>query len=310
VTARLSVVLPVRNEEENLPDALASVEWVDEVVVVDSHSTDRTVEIARAAGARVVQFDHTPGGPKKKAWALTNLPLRNDWVFLLDADERVPPPLRDEIERTIGRAEHDGYYVDRDMIFMGRSLKSYGRNWNLRLFRRGLARMEDLGLSDLPGTGDNEIHEHVVVDGSVGFLEHQLDHDDYRSLAAWLERHNRYSTWEAHLYRRFLHEPLGIGPLGFFQLDFLERKRVLRRLWVRLPLRAPLRFLIWYVGRGGFRDGRPGLVYSTLMGYYEFITGVKLRELEESSSSGALDGADIQAVGDIEEEGGAAAESP
>jgi len=285
----LTVIIPARNEEENLPAALRSVNWADRVIVVDSASTDRTEEVSREGGAEVVQFEYPGHGPKKKSWALEHLGVGNEWVLLLDADERVTPALRDEIEKAIREGECDGYYIDRDMIFMGRSLRCYGRNWNLRLFRAGRARMEDLQLADLPGTGDNEIHEHVVVDGRVGFLENALDHNDYRGLSAWLERHNRYSTWEAHLYRKFRGETIGVGPLGFLRLDLLGRKRVLRRLWVRLPFRAPLRFLIWYLARGGFRDGHPGFVYCVLMGYYEFITGVKIRELETAARTGSAE---------------------
>jgi glycosyltransferase involved in cell wall biosynthesis len=284
VGAPLTVILPVKNEEENLPDALASVGWADEVIVVDSHSDDRTAELALAAGAEVVQFDHAPGGPKKKAWALANLTPRNDWLLLLDADDRVPDGLRAEIERAIADGGKSGYYLDRELVFMGRKLRCFNPNWNMRLFRRGRGRMEDLELHDLPGTGDNEIHEHVSVDGSTGYLRTPLRHDDYRGLTAWLDRHNRYATWEAHLYRKFRREPIGVGPIGFFRLDPFQRKRVLRRLWVRMPLRTPIRFVVWYVARGGFLDGRPGFVFCVLMSYYEFIIGAKLRELESSSS--------------------------
>lgn len=283
--APLTVVLPVRNEEQNLPDALRSVEWADQIVVVDSGSTDRTEEIARAAGAEVVQFRYVPGGPKKKSWALSSLELRNEWLLLLDADERVPPELRAEIEQAIAAGERDGFYVDRELVFMGRSLRCFRPNWNLRLFRAGLGRFEDLALADVPGTGDNEIHEHVVVDGSTGFLRTPLLHDDDRGISAWLERHNRYATWEAHLYRKFRAEPIGIGPVGFLRLDSFQRKRVLRRLWVRMPFRTPLRFLVWYLGRRGFLDGRPGLTYCVLMSYYEYIIGVKLRELRSTSDT-------------------------
>jgi glycosyltransferase involved in cell wall biosynthesis len=282
VTA-LSVVLPVKDEERNLPAALASVDWADQVVVVDSHSTDRTEEIARAAGAEVVQFDYPGQGPKKKRWALANLDLRNEWLLLLDGDERITPELRAEIEHAMAAGEHDGYYVDRELVFMGRPMRSFRPNWNLRLFRRGRGRIEDLELEDVPETGDNEIHEHVVVDGSTGFLRNPLRHDDYRGLTAWLDRHNKYATWEAHLYRKFRAEPIGVGPLGFFRLDAFERKRVLRRLWVRLPLRTPIRFIVWYVGRRGFLDGRAGFSFCVLMSYYEFIIGAKLRELERES---------------------------
>jgi glycosyltransferase involved in cell wall biosynthesis len=278
----VTVILPVKNEEENLPDALASVDWADEVIVVDSHSSDRTAELAREAGANVVQFDHVPGGPKKKSWALSNLAPRNDWLLLLDADERVPPGLRAEIEGAL-EGDRDGYYVDRELVFMGRPLRCFNPNWNLRLFRKGRGRMEDLELQDVPGTGDNEIHEHVTVDGSTGYLRTPLRHDDYRGLTAWLDRHNRYATWEAHLYRKFRSEPIGVGPVGFLRLDPFQRKRVLRRIWVRLPFRTPVRFLVWYVGRRGFLDGRAGFVFCVLMSYYEFIIGAKLRELDAGS---------------------------
>ena len=276
----VTVVLPVKDEEENLPDALASVAWADEVIVVDSHSTDRTAELARATGADVVQFDYVSGGPKKKAWALTALAPRNDWLLLLDADERVPDGLRAEIERAVADGDKAGWYVDRELVFMGRKLRCFNPNWNMRLFRAGRGRIEDLELHDVPGTGDNEIHEHVRVDGPTGFLRTPLHHNDYRGLTAWLDRHNRYATWEAHLYRKFRREPIGVGPVGFLRLDPFQRKRVLRRIWVRLPLRSPIRFFVWYVGRGGFLDGRPGFVFCALMSWYEFIIGAKLRELD------------------------------
>jgi glycosyltransferase involved in cell wall biosynthesis len=281
VSASLTVVLPVLNEQDNLPAALASVAWAEEVVVVDSHSTDATAEIARAAGARVVQFSYPGHGPKKKAWALATLDIRSDWVLLLDADERVTSELRAEIERAIAGGEHDGYYLDRDFVFMGRALRCFRPNWNLRLFRHGRGGIEDLGLADVPGTGDNEIHEQAVVEGSHGFLRSPLLHDDYRGIGAWIDRHNRYGTWEAHLYRRFRAEPIGVGPLAFWRLDAFQRKRALRRFWVRLPFRPTLRFFVWYVLRRGFADGRPGWVFCRLMAWHELVIGVKLHELDE-----------------------------
>lgn len=278
----LTVVLPVFNEEENLPDALRSVARADQVIVVDSHSSDRTAEIARAAGAEVVEFDFRPGGPKKKSWALQNLSFRNGWILLLDADERVPAALWREIEAVIADlGAADGYYVDRELVFMGRAMRSFRPNWNLRLFRRGLGRIEDLRLAGVPNTGDNEIHEHVTVSGPTRYLETPLLHNDYRGLTAWLERHNKYATWEAHLYERFRQEPLGAGPLELLRLDPFRRRRLLRRLWVRLPFRPGVRFMVWYFGRRGFLDGRAGFVFCVLMSYYEFIIGAKLKELEQ-----------------------------
>ena len=205
--------------------------------------------------------------------------FRNEWVVLLDADERVTDALRVEIEAAIADGRRDGYYIDREFIFMGRSLRCFRPNWNLRLFRHRLARVEDLGLSDLPGTGDNEIHEHIEVAGATGFLRAPLLHDDDRGLSAWLERHNKYATWEAHLYRKLRSEPVGVGAIGFFRLDAFRRKRVLRRVWVRLPGRPLLRFATWYFARRGFLDGRQGFIFCVLMAYYEFIIAAKMREL-------------------------------
>ena len=280
----VTVLLPVLNEELNLPAALASVGWADQVIVVDSHSTDRTAEIARAAGAEVVQFDYAGGGPKKKGWALAHAPFRNDWVLVLDADERVTNALRAEVEEAIRRGERDGYYIDREFIFMGRSLRCFRPNWNLRLFRHRLARMEDLQMNDLPGTGDNEIHEHIEVAGSAGFLRSPLLHDDDRGLTAWLDRHNKYATWEAHVYRKFRDESLALNLLSFLRLDAFRRKRALRRIWVRLPGRPLLRFATWYVARRGFLDGRQGFIFCVLMAYYEFIIGAKMRELSSRAT--------------------------
>jgi glycosyltransferase involved in cell wall biosynthesis len=282
----VTVLVPALNEERNLAAALESVDWADEVIVVDSGSSDRTAELARAAAAEVVQFDYPGHGPKKKSWALQQLEVRNDWLLLLDADERVPRALRNEIAAAVAGGDKVGYFPDRELVFMGRKLRCYGHNWNMRLFRRGRGRIEDLELGDLPGTGDNEIHEHVVVDGETGMLQTPLYHNDYRGLTPWLERHNRYATWEAHLYRKLRREPVGGDVLRLHALDPVQRKRALRRIWVRLPLRSPLRFLLWYVARGGFRDGRPGFVYSVLMGYYEFIISAKIAELERSGVNG------------------------
>jgi glycosyltransferase involved in cell wall biosynthesis len=281
----LTVVIWARNEEENLPGALASVRWAEAVTVVDSRSTDRTAEIALDAGAELLQFDYPGHGPRKRQWVLENYGFRTEWALFLDADERVPPELRAEIAAALRASDADGYCLDRELWFMGRSLRCFRPNWTLRLFRHRLARMEDLGLHDLPGTGDIEVHEHAVLEGGrTGYLRTPLRHDDDRGLSAWLERHNRYATWEAHLYRRFRREPVGVGPLGFLRLDPVRRKRVLRRVWVRLPCRPLLRFAVWYGLRRGFLDGRQGFYFCALMSWHELAISAKLHELGGETS--------------------------
>lgn len=281
----VTVVLPVKNEELNIAEALASVEWADQVFVVDSRSTDRTAEIAEAAGAQVVQFDFPGHGPRKKEWSLRNLSFRNEWVLLLDGDERVTPELRDEMVEAIERDDRDGYCVNIEFFFMGRRMRCFQRIWVTRFFRHRLGHFEDLGLNGLETTGDNEVHEHVVVEGRLGFLRSTLRHEDRRDLVPWIERHNRYSTWEAHLYRRFRNEPIGVGPLGFLRATPPQRRRILRRVWVRLPFRSGIRFFIWYVLRRGFLDGREGFVFCVLMGWYEFTISAKMRELARAEAA-------------------------
>lgn len=273
----LSVVLPVLNEEANLADALASVRFADEIFVVDSGSTDGTRAVAEAAGATIVDFRHDPAGPKKKAWSLRNLPFSHEWVLFLDGDERITPELQAEIEAILRAPEHDGYYMDREMIFRGRPLTAYRPDWNLRLFKHRLATMEDLGLHQLPDTGDNEIHEHFLLDGTKGFLEHALLHRDYRGIGPWIERHNKYATWEAHLYERWRSEPLGLTVATL--RDPVQRNRAIRRVWVRLPGRPLLRFVAWFFVKRAFRDGFNGLLYSVLMAWYELLVSLKLSEL-------------------------------
>jgi glycosyltransferase involved in cell wall biosynthesis len=275
----VTAVLPVLNEEQNLPRALASVQWASEIFVVDSASTDSTVAIAEAHGATVVQFRHQPGGPKKKAWSLRNLPFSNEWALYLDGDERIPNDLQAEIGKVVKAPGHDGYYLDREFIFRGKELGSWRPNWNLRLFRHKLASVEDLGLHHLEGTGDNEIHEHFIVNGTTGFLTHALLHDDYRGIGPWIERHNRYATWEAHLYRRLRSEPVSFSLSSL--RDPTSRNRVIRRFWVRLPGRPLIRFFVWYFGKRAMMDGWNGLQYAFLMAWYEFIISVKVRELEQ-----------------------------
>lgn len=279
---RLSVLMPVRNEELNIQAALDSVRGADEIWVVDSHSRDRTAEIARDFGAKVVQFDYPGCGPKKKNWSLETLPLGNDWVLILDADERITPALWQEMSDASAKDEFDGFYLDRDYIFLGRSLRSFRPNWNLRLFKHRLGRYERLA-TEVDGTGDNEVHEHVVVTGRVGYLRHALLHEDYRPLSSWVDNHNRYSTWEARVYQQFLEEPLGFTLAKLTHVDPVWQKRLLKRLWVRLPARPLLRFFLFYLAKRGFRDGWHGLTYAVLMSYYEYLTGLKLWELQQRS---------------------------
>jgi glycosyltransferase involved in cell wall biosynthesis len=278
----VSVIVPVLNEELNIRTALAGLQWADEIWVVDSHSQDRTAEIAMECGAKVVQFDYPGYGPKKLNWALEHLRPRNRWILLLAADERVPQPLQREIASAVVSDDAEGYYIDMDYVFLGRSLRCKRPNWNLRLLKHVLAHYEWLA-SETQNTGDVEVHEQMIVSGRTRYLHSPVLHDDRRSLKAWIDNHNRYSEWEARVYRAFRQEPIDIA--GLFSRDDVWRKRSAKRIWVRLPLRPLARFLLFYVARKGFLDGRQGFRYSVLMGYYEFMISTKLFENRVSVAS-------------------------
>lgn len=279
----VSVLIPAKNEQENLPACLASVACADEVFVVDSQSSDRSVEIAEQYGAQVVQFYFNGRWPKKKNWSLDNLPFRNEWVLIVDCDERITPELWQEIAIAIQNPNYNGYYLNRRVFFLGQWIRHGGKypDWNLRLFRHAQGRYENLNTDTIRNTGDNEVHEHVVLEGPVGYLKNDMLHIDFRDIFHWLERHNRYSNWEAQVYYNLL---TGMGEGGTIGAnlfgDAVQRKRFLKKIWVRLPFKPLLRFVLFYIVRLGFLDGKAGYMYARLLSQYEYQIGVKLYELQ------------------------------
>jgi glycosyltransferase involved in cell wall biosynthesis len=273
---KLTVIVPVKNEARNLPRCLASVAWADEVCVVDSASTDGTVEIAEAHGARVAQFDYRGGYPKKKNWALDHLAPRNEWVFFLDADETLPPEAEQEFREIVERpGGHDGYWINRRFQFLGKWMRhAYYPNWNLRLFRHGKGRFEKISEAETR-SGDVEIHEHVAVEGTTGRLRCEMDHYAFPSIEAFVEKHNRYSNWEARVAR----DAMLAGSEAAIRDPKVARRRSLKQWSHRLPFRPWLRFLYVYVWQRGFLDGREGWYFARLHAYYEFLCVAKGFEL-------------------------------
>ncbi len=282
--ARVSVIVPVKNEAENLRRCLPALAWADEVFVVDSQSTDETIAVAESFGAEVVQFHFNGTYPKKKNWALDHLPFRNEWALIVDADEVVVPELAEEIARRTSADEADGFYLNMKYFFLGRRIKhcGYAEAWNLRLFKHRLGRYEKMPVAPGTRTGDNEAHEHVELDGRTLRLAHELDHHAYPSIAVWVEKHNRYAVWEAAMYSRFLREPIPatIGRGKRF-------KRLLKKVYLRLPMRPLVRFAYAYFARLGFLDGRPGLVFCALLAFYDFLAWANVYEASLNSGSEA-----------------------
>ena len=285
----VSILIPIKNEASNLPRCLAAVAWADEIFVVDSQSTDGSQEIAERHGAKVVQFEFNGTWPKKKNWALENIPFRHEWVFILDADEVMPPEAEAEFRAIVTDANHAvaGYWINRRFMFMGKWLRhAYYPNWNLRLFKHRLGRHEKLTDVDTQ-SGDNEVHEHVVVQGETGRLRSEMDHHAFPSVAVFVEKHNRYSNWEARVaLDRYLHggaKHLQKGGVGF--------RRKLKQWSQMLPFRGLQRFLYVYIVQRGFLDGRAGFYFARLHAFYEFLSVAKTYELKQQAKRGGGKGA-------------------
>ena len=274
----VSILIPIKNEAANLPRCLASVAWADEIFVVDSQSTDGSQQIAEKHGAKVVQFQFNGTWPKKKNWALENLPFKHEWVFILDADEVMPPEAEAEFRAIVSDAKHavTGYWINRRFMFMGKWLRhAYYPNWNLRLFKHRLGRHEKLTDVDTQ-SGDNEVHEHVVVQGETARLRCEMDHYAFPSVGVFVEKHNRYSNWEA---RVALDRHLRAGA-AHLQKGDVGLRRKLKQWSQMLPFRGLQRFLYVYIAQRGFLDGREGFYFARLHGFYEFLSVAKTYELK------------------------------
>lgn len=267
----VSVVIVAKDEHLAIGRAVSSLAAYDEIFVVDSHSQDGTAAIAAAAGATVVQFDWNGRYPKKKQWALENLPLRNDWVLYLDGDEYSTPAFDEEVRRRVADPTASAYDVPLDYVFLGRTLKHGHKVYKRVLFDRqrcSWPELDDLGV-DRPM--EMELHvQPVVRDGRIARIEQRLVHDDLEPLSHWFDRHNRYSDWEALLKQ------------NSSQGRTAERTRQ-GRLWERVPMKPLFFFVYSYVIRLGFRDGASGFQYALANSFYWWQVGLKSRMLARQS---------------------------
>jgi glycosyltransferase involved in cell wall biosynthesis len=255
------------NEEINLPHCLGSLSWCDDVVVIDSFSTDRTEAIARAAGARFVQHEFTGFGDQRN-WSLTQVSLRHPWVLILDADERVPPELVAEMRQRLAMNNDSvaAFRLRRRFHLWGRWLRhsSLYPTWVVRLIRLGRVRYVNRGHA-----------ETQMVDGTVESLEHDLIDENHKGLDEWWERQHRYALQEAQYE---LDQPATLLR-HVCARDPLVRRAAIKSLARRLPLRSLWYFLYAYFFRLGCLDGLAGLHFCLMRAKCQALITLKKREL-------------------------------
>lgn len=244
----VSVVIVTKNEEKNIGDALEGVKDFEDIVVVDSFSEDRTVEICRKYTTKVFQHEWQ-GYAKQKQMAVDY--AERDWVLILDADERVTPELKEEIIEVLCRPDCNGFYIPRKNFFLGKWIRHSGwwPDYTLRLFRKDVSYVEQ-----------REVHEKVIVRGAVGYLKNPLEHYTYRTISDYIKKMESYSTLSAQ-------EILIKNPRP--SSTFLALKMIISPAFT---------FLKMFFLKQGFRDGMHGLMLGVFYGFYAFLKYAKALE--------------------------------
>ncbi len=274
-TGDVAVILLTYNEEVNIAQALGSVAgWAQELFVLDSFSTDRTLEIAGEYPCHIVQHRFENYATQRN-YALDHLPITSEWVLFLDADEWLPAPLKQEISTVLATAPAaNGFTLNRRLFWMGRWIRrGYYPARILRLFRRGKGRCED-----------REVNEHLIVEGETAQLKHDFMHEDRKGVTEWIAKHNRYATLEAQAL-------VNSAPAAAYrEIDArffgtqAQRTRWLRhRVWNRMPLliRPFFYFGYRYVLTGGFLDGRQAFAFHFLQAlWFPLLIDIKYLEMK------------------------------
>lgn len=263
----ITVIIPVKNEESNLPHCLKLLSDFEEILVIDSGSTDRTAEIARNFGAEVHQFKWNGQFPKKRNWALRNLTFRNEWILFLDADEFLTPEFITELRIKIEDPNFSGYKIKFNKYFMGKRL-NYGDVFEkVALVKEGAGEYEEIK-EDAWSHLDMEIHEHLIVEGKCGVINSKIDHNDFKNLEAYINRHNAYSTWEANRF-------LGLNPQSLENLNSRQKMKYKFMKWGFLPY---IFFIGSYILKLGFLDGSAGFYFAMYKMHYFLQIQTKIIE--------------------------------
>jgi glycosyltransferase involved in cell wall biosynthesis len=261
----LTIAIPVLNEETNLPGCLNCIgkDLAKKIVVIDSGSTDKTKEIAREFGTKILDFEWNGQFPKKRNWFLQNHCPNTKWILFLDADEYLTEGFKKELREKLSSEEKTAYWLKYSIWFMGKKLKGGYPLYKLALFKVGSGtyeRIDEQRWSNL----DMEIHEHPVINGSIGHFRNRIDHQDFRGISSYVSKHNEYATWEAQRY-------LASGKDAEIRSKWTWKQRLkyrlMRSIWI-----GPAFFLGSFVLLRGFLDGSRGLAFAIFkMSYFNQI---------------------------------------
>ena len=267
----VTVVVPVKNEEKNLAKCLECLTGFAKVIVVDSESNDATRMIAEQMGVPVVNFHWNGKFPKKRNWFLRNYTIETPWVLFIDADEYVSESFKQELAVTLPSSTHSGYWINYQNYFFGVPLKHGDVFRKLALFRPEAGEYEfidDQAWSSL----DMEVHEHPILIGSIGTISSKIQHEDYKGMRAYIDRHNHYSSWEA---RRFM----SLQAVESSEWKSFTLRQKVKYYLVDTWLLGPYFFFYSYFFKLGFLDGKPGFIFSLCKMTYFMQIKIKIEEL-------------------------------
>lgn len=264
----ISVVISTRNEEQNIVECIKSLQMFSQVVVVDSFSTDKTVELANILGAGTINFKWNGKYPKKKQWILENVPLENEWVLFIDADERVPESLSFELaSMNFEQLNHSGYIVELDYVFFGKVLKYGQRPSKLALMKIKDSYFPPVDDLEASGMGELEGHYQPHIIGTVGRLRNRILHQDNDPFESWVLRHLNYAKWESFVAKN--NSARGV---------VLKNKTREGKMFHKLPLKPIIFFLNSFFLKLGFLDGRAGLNYALAKSWYYWLISALIEE--------------------------------
>ncbi len=267
----VTIIVPVKNEELNLPQCLLRLKDFEQIIVVDSSSTDNTPTIAKEFNTQYVNFSWNGRFPKKRNWALRNLDIKNEWVLFLDADEFLTEAFITELSEKIKDPSISGYWITYQNHFMGRKLRHGDKMRKLPLFRKTSGEYEKID-EDSWSHLDMEVHEHPIIEGKIGNIKEAIIHNDYKGLEHYIARHNAYSTWEANR----------IIQLKKFGLKELTNRQKIKYSLVESGILPILYFCAAYFFKLGFLDRKAGFYLARYKANYFFQIQTKIKEISKS----------------------------